>query len=127
MGDRDRHATAPLESVLTDLLALAREQAGAARAGDWDAVHHLATRREEVTARLSDTRLSGPPDEAARERIATLAAAIKAADGEVVAHVTRERERLAREMTQIRRGRTAAGAYAREVGAARHDLLSRYG
>ncbi|ACZ37992.1 flagellar protein FliT [Sphaerobacter thermophilus] len=127
MGHLTTTPATTIDGMLAGILALAREQAHAARVGDWDTVNDLAARRDELTANLSAAETLNQPADAARERIAELFSAIKASDDEVTALVRREIERLAREMAEIRRGRAAASAYAREAGGARYDLVCRYG
>lgn len=127
MEHRTASPATTIDATLEGILALAREQAHAARMGDWDTVNALAARRDELTDNLSTAGTHDQPTEATRSRVAALLAAIKAADDEVVAHVQHEIERLSCEMAEIRRGRAAANAYSREAGGARYDLVCRYG
>ncbi|MDI3340315.1 MAG: flagellar protein FliT [Sphaerobacter sp.] len=129
MTTPDATTRIPLDAALADLLALARDQAQAARLGDWEAVNRLADQRASLTTRLQGAAVlpSPEPDPDASTRIATLVAEIRAADAEVIAHAQREIERVARELDQIRHGRAAARAYGRDASAARQDLVCRYG
>lgn len=112
---------------MTQIAAIARNQLEAARTGDWATVAELTDQRERLVTQFETVLATYTPIGSERKQIVALAVEIQALDTEIMERVETETRRIAEEIDETRRARSAADAYERTIGAARRDLVSQYG